>query len=111
MAFPHGDFPVDQYVIGIMYDPAHDGIWDGTVCFQIRIDPCVPACRFILGTEDHRSLLTPGFHDLQRIVGFLASERTDQSLVKDQQVCFLIRLDGFLQSTASFCHIQLIQKF
>ena len=84
---------------------------DGTVRFRIWIDPCVSVRRFILGTEDHRSLLTSGFHDLQQIVGFLAGERTDQPLVKDRQVCFLIRLDGFLQNTASFCHIQLIQKF
>ena len=114
MAFPHRNSSTDHDVVGIMDDSIHNGLGDRTVTARIGVDALVPPVCLILRTEDHGFtgiLSTTRLYNLQKIIGFLRIQASDQPFVYNQKIHLLVCLERLLKVTAASRNTQLVQQF
>lgn len=69
--FAHRDAAFDGDHLGVVDDPAHNGIADRAVLHRIGIDPFIPPVCIVLCTEDGGVELGACLNDLKQIIRLL----------------------------------------
>ena len=80
-----------------MDDAVHDRIGDWALVLRVGIESFIPLARVVLSAKDRRAVFRTELYELQQVVGFLRIQTTEQPLIQDEQVYFLVafqRLSG-----------------
>ena len=110
MALAHGDAAANGDGVGIVDDPVHDSIGNGTVLVGVGVNAFIPAVRIVLSAEYRRAVLGSGLNDLQQVEGLLNRECAQQSLVQDQQIHLGIGLGHLLEQVVRTGNHKFVQQ-
>lgn len=101
----HRFLTVDDHLVGIVYNAVADGISQDRIANLFS-----PSGHCELRAEDRRSVLVPGFRNLQQISRLCFLQWVQQPFVQNQQRAFLIPLDHLPESTVGSCNGEFCQK-
>ena len=89
MTLTHGDFPLNQDIIGIMDDAVHDRLGDRALVLRGGIEPFIPLGRVVLSAEDRRAVYFVPRATLARRFSHTVTDEEPQSLFSSRQANYL----------------------
>ena len=89
MALLYGNSAVNEDVVGVVDDSIHDRYGGWAVVIWGWIDPFASTLHIELRAEDYEAVLCSCFHDLQKIIGLLQRQRSDQPFIQHKKTALM----------------------